>query len=37
MLYTPQTHDELETVLQLIVDSYNFVTGGTIDLTDLEK
>ncbi len=37
MLYTPQTLDELETVLQLIVDSYNFVTGGTIDLTDLEK
>ncbi len=37
ILYTPQTLDELETVLQLIVDSYNFVTGGTIDLTDLEK
>ena len=37
MLYTPQTFDELETVLQLIVDSYNFVTGGTIDLTVLEN
>ena len=36
MLYTPQTLDELETVLQLIVDSYNFVTGSTIDLTVLE-
>jgi len=37
MLYTPQTLDELETILQLIIDSYNFVTGGTIDLTVLEK
>ena len=36
MLYTPQTFDELETVLQLIVDSYNFVTGNSIDITDLE-
>ncbi len=27
MIYTPQTFDELETVLQLVVDSYNFVTG----------
>ena len=36
MLYTPQTFDELKTVLQLIVDSYNFVTGNSIDITDLE-
>ena len=37
MIYTPQSLDELETVLQLVVDSYNFVTGGTIDLSVLEK
>ena len=27
MLYTPTSEDELKTVFQLIVDSYNFVTG----------
>ncbi len=37
MLYTPQTFDELETVLQLIVDSYNFVTGSALEITDLGK
>ena len=35
MLYTPLTLDELETVLLLIVDSYNFVTGAAFDITDL--
>ena len=34
MLYTPQTLDELETVLQLLVDSYNFVTGQNLDVSD---
>ncbi len=37
MLYTPQTLDELETILPLIVVSYKFVTGSTIDLTVLEN
>ncbi len=27
MLYTPRSKEELDTVFQLIVDSYNFVTG----------
>ena len=27
MLYTPTSEDELQTVFQLVVDSYNFVTG----------
>ena len=35
MIYTPQSHDELTSVLQLIVDSYNFVTGSTVDVADL--
>lgn len=29
MLYTPRTIGELEVIFQLIVDSYNFVTGRT--------
>jgi len=36
MLYTPLTLEELETVLQLIIDSYNFVTGAALAITDLE-
>ncbi len=31
MLYTPRTLEELEVVFQLIVDSYNFVTGRDLD------
>ncbi|MGI9401495.1 MAG: luciferase family protein [Rhizobiaceae bacterium] len=31
MLYTPKTTDELGVVYQLIVDSYNFVTGRNHD------
>jgi len=35
MIYTPQTLDQLETVLQLVVDSYNFVTGQDLSVSDL--
>ena len=34
MLYTPQTFDELETVFQLVVDSYNFVTGQSLQASE---
>lgn len=34
MLYTPQSFEELETTWQLIVDSYNFVTGQNLDAID---
>ncbi len=34
MLYTPQNADELEITWQLIVDSYNFVTGQELDAAD---
>ena len=34
MLYTPQTQDELEIVLQLIVDSYNFITGSEVNIPE---
>jgi len=34
MLYTPQDMDELESTWQLVVDSYNFVTGQAVDAGD---
>ncbi len=35
MIYMPQTFDELECVLQLVVDSYNFVAGQRLEVTEL--
>ena len=35
MLYTPRTMDELDVIFQLIVDSYNFVTGQTLNASEL--
>jgi len=35
MLYTPQTETDLEIVFQLIVESYNFVTGQDVVATEL--
>ena len=35
LLYTPQNEAELEVVTQLIVDGYNFITGGDVTLDDL--
>ena len=34
MVYTPGSMDELEVVLQLVVESYNFVTGKEATSTD---
>ena len=34
MLYTPQSMAELDVIFQLIVDSYNFVTGQNIQAAD---
>ena len=31
MLYTPRTMEELEVVVALVVDSYHFVTGRSLD------
>ena len=31
MIYTPRSLDELDVVLQLIVESYNFVTGRDVE------
>ena len=30
MLYTPRTMEELDVIFQLVVDSYNYVTGRTV-------
>ena len=35
MLYTPQSNAEAEVTLQLLVDSYNFVTGRDIEPAEL--
>ena len=32
MLYTPRSKEELDTVFQLVVDSYNFVTGRELQV-----
>lgn len=37
MLYTPRTMEELEVIFQLIVDSYNFVTGRSVNATEVGK
>ena len=31
MIYTPETLDELDVTMQLIVDAYNYVTGANLD------
>jgi len=35
MLYTPLTMEELDVVVRLVVDSYNFVTGRSVDAATL--
>ena len=37
MLYTPQDAAELEVTWQLVVDSYNLVTGSDLDAADFEE
>jgi phospholipase/carboxylesterase len=36
MLFTPQSMAELDVIFQLILDSYNFVTGKSIIIADLD-
>ena len=35
MLYTPRTLDELDVIFQLVVDSYNFVTGRAVNAVEI--
>ena len=37
MLYTPQSIEELDVIFQLIVDSYNFVTGMNLSAKDFSR
>ena len=34
MLYTPRTMEELDVIFQLVVDSYNFVTGRAVNAAE---
>ena len=36
MLFTPQSMAELDVIFQLIVESYNYVTGQTVQASDFE-
>ena len=36
MLFTPQSMEELDITFQLIVESYNFVTGDSLQASDFE-
>ena len=36
MLYTPRSMDELDITIRLIVESYNHVTGQTVQISDFE-
>ena len=37
MLFTPKTMDEVDVTFQLIVDSYNFVAGRSVNASDFGK
>lgn len=36
MLYTPLDMQELDVIFQLVIDSYNFVTGRTVTAADIK-
>ncbi|MFW2334205.1 phospholipase [Ilumatobacter sp.] len=35
MVYTPETLDELDVTIRLVVDAYNFVTGASLEPSDI--
>lgn len=35
LLFTPRTAEETDVVFQLVLDGYNYVTGRTLEVTDL--
>lgn len=35
MLYTPRTMEELDVIFGLVVDSYNYITGRTLDAAEV--
>lgn len=36
MLFTPESQDEVDVSIQLIVDAYNYIVGADLDPTDFE-
>ena len=35
MVYAPETLDELDVTVQILIDAYNFVTGASLQPTDI--
>lgn len=35
MVYVPETREEIDVALRIIVDAYNFITGAAVDPTEL--
>jgi len=35
MVYTPETLDEVDITIQILVDAYNFIVGATLDARDI--
>ena len=36
MIYTPETLDEVDVTVQLVVDAYNYITGADLDPADFD-
>jgi hypothetical protein len=36
LVYTPETFDELDVTIRLIVDAYNYITGADVDSATIE-
>ena len=34
MIFTPETLDEVDVTMQLVVDAYNYITGDNLDPAD---
>jgi hypothetical protein len=37
MIFTPETLDEVDVTMQLVVDAYNYVTGANVGLSNLDE
>ena len=35
MVYTPETLDELDVTIEILIDAYNFVTGNSLEPADI--
>jgi hypothetical protein len=37
MIYTPETLDEVDVAVQLVVEAYNYITGANLDLANSDE